>query len=587
MSKGLMRWLLAAALMIGTVGLAQGTVGSFSPATDEVLVNPSDGDWLMSRRTYNGWGHSPLSQIDASNVDSLVLAWSRAMVTGPYEGTPLVYNGVMYLAQAEDTIQALDATNGDLIWEYRRGVPDQQGVTGIPAIASLMTRNIAIYEDKIYHSTMDANVIALDARTGQLLWESSVGDYRVIGQSSGPLIVGGKVISGRACDPALPGGCFITAHDSNSGEELWRTFLIPRPGEAGGETWGDLPTESRLHVGAWGHVGAYDPDLGLLFWGTSVPAPSPEILRGTVGDDVLYSNSTLAIDADTGEIVWYYQHLPRDNWDLDHPFERMAIDTEVAPDPSEVAWINPNIVPGQVYRTLTNIPGKTGIVYSLDRETGEFLWARPTVLQNVVTEILGDGTVIVNEDVIPTSIDEPYGMVCPTALGGRDWMAGAYNPGTNAIYQGLHRFCMFPEIVTDEWTPEDMYGISLDPVPAPGETNVGTLQAISAETGRTLWLYEQVAPIMPVMSTGGGLVFAGDVNRRFRAWDAATGDVLWETILGSAIGGHPVSYEVDGVQYVAVGSGGGTLVEAIYLGVTGQEAPYGRPAMYVFRLPSR
>ncbi len=556
---------------------------SWTFAQDEsTLANPSDADWIMSRRTYSGWGHSPLDQINTSNVANLTLAWAAGMTAGGVESTPLVYNGVMYLPMPQDTIRALDGATGDLVWEYRRDIPDRSEVTTLGGTENV--RNIAIYDGKIFHSTFDANIIALDAATGQLLWETEVGDYRVIGHSSGPLVVNGVVVSGRSCDPALPGGCFLAGHAADNGEELWRTYLIPRPGEPGGDTWGDLPTESRLHVGAWGNVGAFDPELGLLYWGTSVPAPSPEVMRGTVGEDVLYSNSTLAIRPETGELVWYYQHLPRDNWDFDHPFERMLIDTEVAPNPSEVAWINPDVTPGRVYKTLTNIPGKTGIIYSLDRETGEFLWARPTVMQNVVTEILPNGRVIVNEEVIPDSIDDPYGMVCPTVGGGRDWMAGAYNPGTNAIYQGLANVCMMPEIFTDEWTPEDLYGITYPFIMAPGETYLGTLRAYSAETGEELWKYEQEQAITSLLSTGGGLIFAGDADRRFRAWDAATGEVLWESILGAGVGGFPISYDVDGVQYVAVPAGGFGFA-GLYNQATGLPLPpSGSNVVYVFKL---
>jgi glucose dehydrogenase len=324
--------------------------------------------------------------------------------------------------------------------------------------------------------------------------------------------------------------------------------------------------------------------LNLLFWGTSVPAPSPEVLRGTVGLDVLYSNSTLALNADTGEIVWYYQHLPRDNWDFDHPFERMIMDTEAAPNPDQVEWISPDIEAGRTYKTMTGIPGKTGIVYSLDRETGEFLWARTSVQQNVVTEIQGDGRVIVNEDVIPTSIDDPYGLVCPTPLGGKDWMPGAYNPDTNAIYVPLANMCFEPEITTDEWTGADGYAITISPFLTPGEEYVGTLQAFSVETGDLLWKVEQDAMFMPVLSTGGGLIFVGDVQRRFHAFDASTGDSLWTSLLSSTVSGHPVSYEVDGVQYVAVATGGG-FIEGFYNSAAGLSAQTRNNALFVFRLP--
>lgn len=572
--------LLVAVLLASTFAAAQ-SIDDYEPVTDEMLRNPPPGDWLMSRRTYNGWGHSPLDQINTENAGDLTLAWAHVMGSGSNEVTPLVHDGVMYLANPNDFIQALDATTGDVIWQYQREQPEIEDRTIIAGLGPV-TRTMALYEDKIIHLTNDAFIIALDARTGQLVWETDTGDPRVVGQSAGPLIVEGVAISGRACDPALPGGCYILGHDTESGEELWRTYTIPRPGEPGSESWGDVPLESRLHVGAWGNVGAYDPDLGLVYWGTSVPAPSPEIMRGTVGLDVLYSNSTLALDPQTGEMQWYYQHLPRDNWDFDHPFERMLIDTEVAPDPDEVPWINPDIVPGQEYKTITGIPGKTGIAYSLDRETGEFLWARPTVFQNVVNEIEGDGSVVVNEEKILDSLDDSYGLVCTTVNGGRNWYAGAYNPDTNAFYQGLFNMCMLPEITTDEYTPEDLYGISYPMSRTPGEDFVGTYRAYSASTGELLWQRDQPAAMLSTVSTGGGLVFVGDVMKRFYALDAATGDELWSTILSSTVNGFPITYSVDGEQYVAVAvaEGGGS-----YLAAQGLNAPAAGNAMFAFKLP--
>lgn len=571
------------ALMLG-VAVGQGTIENFTPVTDEVLLSPDAGDWLMSRANYWGWGHSALDEIDASNVGDLKLAWSVGMEPGPNETTPLVYDGIMYLPHPNDIIQAIDARTGDLIWEYRRELPEDIDRTGIAEVGNI-TRNLAIHGDRIYHSTYDAYVIALDARNGQLIWETPVGDPRVIGQSVGPLVFDGKVVSGRACDPELPGGCFITAHDMESGEELWRTYTIPRPGEPGSETWGDLPLESRLHVGTWGHVGAYDADLNMIYWGTSVPAPSPEILRGTVGQDVLYSNSTLAMDADTGEIEWYFQHLPRDNWDFDHPFERILVDTTIAPNPDSVMAMSPNVEPGRTYKVMTGVPGKTGLMWTLDRETGEFLWASETVQQNVISEVTETGQVVVNEEKIPDSIDDPYGLVCPTPLGGKDWMPGAYNPGTNAVYTPLQNLCTEMTISTDEWTPADLYGISYPLELAPGSENVGRLQAVSVETGETLWTFETPAAMMPALSTGGGLIFAGDVNRRFRAHDATTGDVLWESILSGSVSGHPVSFGVDGEQYIAVGVGS-ALTTGTYLALNPEQRVSNTGnALFVFKLP--
>ena len=215
-----------------------------------------------------------------------------------------------------------------------------------------------------------------------------------------------------------------------------------------------------MHVGAW-HVGSYDPDLRLIHWGTSVPAPSPEVLRGTVGGAVLYSNSTLALRPENGELAWYFQHLPRDNWDLDHPFERILVDLEVEPD-EEATWsVNPALEPGERRRVMTGFPGKTGILWTLDRETGEFLWARESVYQNVIAGIDPEtGAVTVNEEVIPRTVDDEYGIVCPGATGGKDWPAGSYSPETGALYVPLQNLCMSPVMTTTDPGPEDGYAIS-------------------------------------------------------------------------------------------------------------------------------
>ena len=224
-------------------------------------------------------------------------------------------------------------------------------------------------------TSVDDYVFALDAATGRLAWETEILDYRTLPahQSSGPIVAGGRVVSGRGCMPeAGPNACVVTAHDAATGAELWRTRLIPAPGEPGDETWGGVPFEERRHVGAW-MVPSFDPALNLVYIGTSVTSPAPKFLIGGIENTHLYHNSTLALDADTGDIVWYYQHL-NDHWDLDHPFERLLVDTAVAPDPAAVTWINPRLQPGERCRVVTGIPGKTGVVYTLDRETGEVLW---------------------------------------------------------------------------------------------------------------------------------------------------------------------------------------------------------------------
>ena len=346
--------------------------------------------------------------------------------------------------------------------------------------------------------------------------------------------------------------CVITAHDARTGAELWRRRTIPAPGEPGDETWGDVPFEERKHVGAW-MVPSYDPELNLVYIGTSVTSPAPKFLLGGTDLQHLYHNSTLALDADTGEIVWYYQHM-NDHWDLDHPFERLLVDTAVAPNPAAVSWINPRLQPGEVRKVVTGIPGKTGVVYTLDRETGEFLWATPTITQNVIAGIDGaTGAVTESAELVFTAEGQEV-LACPHATGGKDWEAGAYSPLTNTMYMPLRNVCA-RMLATTEGEDTNIYALVWRGQIAPGTDQVGRVQAISAETGETAWTYEQRAATMSLVATGGGLVFGGDVNGRFRAFDHETGDVLWEVNLGSPVSGFPITYAVDGRRYVAVSTG--------------------------------
>ncbi|MCL4847785.1 MAG: PQQ-binding-like beta-propeller repeat protein [Acidobacteria bacterium] len=575
--------------------LAQGEVEGFEPVTQERLDDPPPEDWLNFRRTHDAWAFSPLADITRDNVATLRLAWSRAMEPGGQYSTPLVHRGAMYLAHPGDVIQALDATDGDLIWEWRWEPPAARadaaprapaGAAGRARYRSV--RNIAILGDRLFHFTRDNHLVALDARTGVQAWAVPEAG-RGIGHMAGPMVADGKIVSGRSC--AATGGpeiCYIAAHAPDDGRELWRVRLIPRPGEPGDETWGGLPYEQRLHVGAWG-TGSYDPALKLVYWGTSVPAPSLEGLRGTPGQDVLFSNATLAIDVETGRVKWYYQHLPRDNWDLDHVFERVLVDTAVAPDPAEVRWINPALTPGETRRVVTGIPGKTGIVYTLDRETGEFLWARETIHQNVVRDIdPATGRVTIDESRIVGPFEEQ--LVCPSLGGGKDWPTGAYSPLTGLMYQPQQNMCMLLTGNTDRPMPADGYATSWvmvdDPKATPGM--IGRVDAISASTGRTAWVYEQRAGMIgSLLAVAGGVVFGGDVNRRFYGFDDTTGEVLWETALSGPPTGHPISYAVDGRQYLAIPAGGDTASpEKRVLSLHPEiKPPQGQNAIFVFALP--
>ena len=562
----------------------------FPKVTDAMLQNPADSDWLMWRRTLDSWGYSPLDQIDRSNVDQLRMVWTRDLEIGTGEITPLAYNGMLYIPQANDVIQAVDAESGDFIWEYRRAIPDDlyEMVGG----NARNNRNLAIYENLIINTSDDNFVFALDALTGEIVWETQIFDYKVNSatHSSGPIIADGRVISGRSCRPrGGPNACVITAHDASTGAELWRRRLIPAPGEPGDETWGDVPFEQRQHVGSW-MVPSYDPELRLIILGTSVTSPAPKFYLGGTDNKHLYHNSTMALEVETGEMRWYYQHL-NDHWDLDHPFERLLVETRVAPDPEAVTWINPNLQFGEVRKVITGIPGKTGVVYTLDRETGEFLWATPTIHQNVIQDINGTtGTVTENPEVIFRESEQVV-FVCPTWTGGKDWEAGAYSPLTNTMYYPLRNTCAnmlatanFESDTAQALTAGGQGGLAIYSLAArhqitPGTENLGTVRAISAETGQTEWLYEQRAGTMSLAATGGGLIFGGDSNGRFRAHDHETGEILWEVNLGSSVSGYPITFAVDGKQYVAVNTGNGQV------NLTPELRPSRGTNVYVFALP--
>jgi alcohol dehydrogenase (cytochrome c) len=358
--------------------------------------------------------------------------------------------------------------------------------------------------------------------------------------------------------------------------------LIPKPDEPGGDTWGDVPYEARRHVGAW-MVPSFDPGLNRVFVGTSVTAPAPKYMLAGNDKQYLYHNSTLALDADTGAIVWYYQHLV-DHWDLDHPFERLLVDTAVAPDASEVTWINPKLTPGERRKVVTGVPGKTGVVYTLDRETGEFLWARPTVKQTVVAGIDGaTGAVTVNPDMLFTGVGQTR-IVGPNSNGGKNFQAGAYSPLGNVMYYSLQNTCMRVTSIAEKPDPKEVYQISVRAQFPEGVDKIGTVYAISAETGRTVWKYEQRAAMTSLVATAGGLVFGGDSNGRFRAFDQKTGEVLWEINLGAAVTGYPVTFAVGGRQYVAVSTGTAVATTGLNL-----MAPELRPGsannLFVFALP--
>ena len=557
----------------------------FVPVTEAMLANPDPADWLMWRRTWDSWGYSPLEGITRTNVGRLALIWSIDLPEAPsQEGIPLVYDGVLYFPGPMDQIWALEATDGSKIWEYKRNLPEDVG-TFVPFPQT--NRNLAIYGRLIIDNGSDDYIYALDAVTGKLAWETKIFDYHAhpAKQGSAPLVAAGRLISGRNCMPeGGPESCVITAHDAVTGKELWRKRTIPKPGEPGGDSWGDVPDGERWHVGSW-LIPSYDPALDLLYVGTSVTAPAPKFMLAGNDKQYLYHNSTLALRPETGETVWYYQHAV-DHWDLDHPYERILLDTAVAPDRDEVPWINPRLRSGERRKVMTGIPGKTGLVYTLDRETGEFLWARPTIMQNVITSIDGaTGAVTINSDKLFTGANQEV-FVCPTTNGGKNWPAGAYSPRTKVMYFSMQNTCMTSTSVAERATPELVYAINNETVIAPGTDNVGALRAIAVETGKTAWTYEQRSGLTALLATAGDLIFGGDVSGHLRAFDAESGKVLWEADLGSPVTGHPVTFAVDGKQYIAVSTGRSNLTGALAR-LTPEVTPqHSANKLFVFALPN-
>ncbi|HLQ88948.1 MAG TPA: PQQ-binding-like beta-propeller repeat protein [Xanthobacteraceae bacterium] len=586
--RGLLKGsLLGVALLgaLGSTGHAQstpGTVPNFVPVTDQMMRAPKPEDWMMHRNNYQSWGYSPLEQINKANVKGLQLVWARVMEPGINEMTPIVYNGVMYLGNPGDVIQAIDATNGDLIWEYRHPLPS---ATSFRNNLGQRKRSIALSGEHIYTVTWDNIVVALEARTGKLAWQTNRGGDYYVSNATGPIVVNGVVVAGSTCQVA-PHGCYVTGHDAKTGEELWRNTMIPRPGQPGDETWAGSPFETRWMTGVWGQL-TYDPELDFVFYGSSAVGPASETQRNMPGATMTGTNTRFAVKPKTGEVVWRHQVLPRDNWDQECTFEMMVINTPVNPDASATGMlaVNPDARRGP-RKTLTGIPCKTGIAWSFDAANGEFLWAKSTAEQNLVQTITPKGFVTVNDNAVLKEVGKFY-HVCPTFNGGRDWPSSSYNPKSNVIYVQLLNLCIDLRARADrEPAPQFVYNVDSNAKMASGKTNVGRIDAISVETGKTIFTYESRASnYAPILSTGGGLLFQGNMDRYLRALDADNGNILWQTRLASQAVGGTITYSVNGRQYVAIPAGGGGINAAAIKMTPEVDAVSGGNAVYVFALP--
>ena len=560
---------LALAVALGPPAAEQlaAQTDDFTPVTDATLRDPDPADWLSWRRTLDGQGHSPLDQITTDNVDRLRLAWSWSLEAGSQQTTPLVYDGTLYIANPGEVVQALDAATGDFLWEYRRDAPEPGGSFGGPP-PGRAHRNIAIYGDMVYLNTADAHVIAIDARTGEPRWDADVGGGAGFQFSSGSIVAHGMVVAGlTGCGRYRDDTCHIVGIDARTGQERWRTSTIALPGERGGDSWGDLPVMFRAGSDSW-IPGSYDPVTKTLFHGTAQAKPWARAARGTDGD-ALYTNSTLALDLATGEMKWYFQHLPGETLDMDEVFERILVDYD-----------------GQ--RSVFTM-GKMAVLWELDLETGAFRSAHDLGYQTFADVDPETGAVTYREGMIPTLYEEIFW--CPSTAGFKSWRAMSYHPGLETFFIPINLNCE-----TGIFGPVDRVegGGGTGPVrrtnhfhpDSPGQ--LGEFLAMDMRTGDVRWRRRFTTPInSAALTTDGGLAFAGSWDRYIYAFDADDGETLWQTRLPTSVQGFPISYAVDGTQYVAVpvGTGGaswGGMIPADLL--PDEKRPGGGNGLFVFAL---
>ena len=533
----------------------------FVPVTDAMPEAPDPADWPMIRRSYDAHSFSPLDQINTANVDSLSLEWVWNMHEGDSEPSPLVYKGIIYLINPGNVIQALDGKTGELIWENWAGPANRQDM-----------RNIAIYNDKIIQATTDARLIALDARTGEQVWETAVADNtQGFENSSGPIVADGRVILGLAgCARYIKDDCYISAHDANTGELAWRFNTIAKANEPGGDTWGELDDIFRAGGETW-ITGSYDPDLKLTYWGTAQQKPWVPVSRHlTINDEGLFTNSTVAINTDDGTLNWHFQHVPAEALDLDEVFERVLVN--------------------RGGEKLVFSLGKYGILWKSDRVTGEFKGYKETVFQNAFTDIDAvTGRVTYREDIQNAKLNE-WTSACPSSAGGKDWHSMTYHEPSGLMIAPLSQTCL-ENAAREVALVQGGGGLAASRkfFEMPGtDGNLGKIGAYNVDTMEEVWSHQQRASFHTgTMSTAGDLVFVGDLDRRFKALNARTGKLLWETRLGTSVQGHPVSFAIDGKQYIAVTSAVGGTSPRTVPDVIATEITYPRwgNALYVFSLP--
>ena len=511
----------------------------YTPVTADRLKKPEDGNWLLFRRTYDGWGFSPLQGINRDNVGRLQPVWSFA--TGQIEGhqaPPIVNNGVMFVATPGNQLLALEAKTGNLLWRYKRPLPEDM----TPLHPT--NRGVGLFGDKVYFAAAESVLVALDAKTGKEVWTAKVDDYKVGHYMTlMPLVIDGKVlVAASGGELGIRG--FLAAYDSETGKELWRTFTVPAPGEPGSETWPRGGDHYKRGGATMWITGNYDPDTNLTFWGTGNAAP-------WFGDqrpgDNLYTASAVAFNATTGAITGHFQYHPNDSWDWD----------EVSP-PILLDYTHN----GRQIKGLINV-SRSGYLWQLERTAGKinFVAGQPYVRQNVFKSLdPKTGRPEIDEARKPGT--GKTAEFCPSLWGGKDWPPAAYSPQTRLLYiPANENLCTELTGEVPKYVPGERYmGVAKNVMTiVAGADHIGELQAWDIDSGKKVWTTNLPSFNWgPVLATGGGVLFAGGTNdRMFRAFDAGTGKILWEFPTGSGVAAVPVSFEVDGKQYIAVQSGWG------------------------------
>jgi alcohol dehydrogenase (cytochrome c) len=538
------------------------------PVTEAMLNTVPDGEWLNWRRTYDAFGFSPLKKITKTNINDLRVAWTWSLPNGPNESTPIVHDGVLFIHSYGDKVQALDAATGDLLWQYSRRLP-----TGV---APSIKRGISIYGTRLYVPTSDAHIVALDVKTGKVVWDQAVADpkkgYRMTG---GPLVARGKVMIGTT--GRAEGGNYIAALDAETGKEAWRFYTIARPDEQGGKSWNGLPLDKRNGGSVW-IPGSYDPVQNLAFFApgnTYDTGPLRTLVNQPgVSNDALYLDSTLALEPDTGRLAWYFQHQTNGQWDLDWAFERVVLQLPV----------NGNL------QSVVVTAGKQMIFDIVVTETGKYVSSIDLGLQNLVTSIdPKTGAKTTDPNLLPG--DGQTKMICPHVSGGRGWMPTSYQPATKILYVPIVEACMDLVPVAEGERGSLSTGVRWTVRPRPGsDGQYGRLQALNLETKKTAWVERQRAPLTTgTLVTAGGVVFVGSLDRMFLAYDAETGAQIWKTRLNDVPSSAPIGYSANGQEYVAVVVGPGGYQSNSYDALVPeiQNPPDHGAALWVFEVPTK